>query len=96
MRAVTTWLDADRRSGEFGPNGVDLNDVAGGDGVLFVRDGVGLAGRGVAARIGADEAVEFLNSLDIDDEVGLTGSGPVALGVLPFRPGAAAKLIVPA
>ena len=30
----------------------DLNDVAGGDGYLFVRDGVGVAGRGVAARVG--------------------------------------------
>jgi hypothetical protein len=29
---------------------LDLNDVAGGDGYLFVRDGVGIAGRGVAAR----------------------------------------------
>ena len=43
MRAVTVPLDtvAD------GP--VDLNDVARGDGYLFVRDGVGFAGRGVAA-----------------------------------------------
>ena len=30
---------------------LDLNDVAAGDGVLFVRDGVGLAGRGVVARV---------------------------------------------
>ena len=30
---------------------VDLNDVARGDGYLFVRDGVGIAGRGVAARV---------------------------------------------
>ncbi|MCU1394516.1 MAG: isochorismate synthase [Ilumatobacteraceae bacterium] len=85
MRAVTTWLDDD----------VDLNDFAGGDGYLFVRDGVGLAGRGVAARIDADEAVAYLAEMDGDDVVGLPGSGPVAIGVLPFRPGAAAKLVVP-
>ena len=30
---------------------LDLNDVARGDGFLFVRDGVGFAGRGVAARV---------------------------------------------
>ena len=30
------------------------------DGYLFVRDGVGFAGRGVAARVPVDEAVEFL------------------------------------
>ena len=85
MRAVTTWLEAD----------VDLNDFAGGEGYLFVRDGVGLAGRGVAARIDADEAVAFLAEMDGDDEVGLPGAGPVAIGVLPFRPGASAKLVVP-
>jgi isochorismate synthase len=85
MRAVTTWLDDD----------VDLNDFAGGDGYLFVRDGVGLAGRGIAARVEADEAVEFLAGIDTADHVGLPGSGPIAIGVLPFRPGAAAKLVVP-
>ena len=41
MRAHTRLLDHD----------VDLNDIAGGDGYLFVRDGVGVAGRGVAARV---------------------------------------------
>ncbi|MCU1399437.1 MAG: isochorismate synthase [Acidimicrobiales bacterium] len=86
MRAVTTWLEGD----------VDLNDFAGGEGYLFVRDGVGLAGRGVAARVEADEVVEYLAGMDGDDEVGLPGSGPVAMGVLPFRPGASAKLVVPA
>ncbi len=85
MRAVTTWLDDD----------VDLNDFAGGDGYLFVRDGLGLAGQGVAARIEADDAVRFLADMDCADHVGLPGSGPVAIGVLPFRPGASAKLVVP-
>ena len=40
MKAFTRPLDHD----------VDLNAVARGDGFLFVRDGVGVAGRGVAAR----------------------------------------------
>ncbi len=34
--------------------------VAGGDGYLFVRDGVGLAGRGVAARVAVADAAEVL------------------------------------
>jgi len=89
MRAVTRWYD--------GPDGegVDLNDFAGGDGYLFVRDGVGLAGRGIAARIDADEALEFLAEMDGEDHVGVAGSGPIAIGVLPFKPGASAKLVVP-
>ena len=36
---------------------VDLNDVARGDGYLFVREGVGLAGRGVAARAASTRRV---------------------------------------
>ena len=86
MRAVTRVLDED----------IDLNDFAGEDGFLFVRDGVGLAGRGVAARIEADSAIEFLAAIDYLDSVGVAGCGPIAMGVLPFKPGASAKLIVPA
>lgn len=86
MRAVTTWFEGD----------VDLNDVAAGDGYLFVRDGVGFAARGEAARVDADDAVAFLAAMDCDDHVGRTGSGPIAIGVLPFRPGAAAKFVIPA
>jgi menaquinone-specific isochorismate synthase len=84
MRAVTAPLDTD----------LDLNDVARDDGYLFVREGVGFAGRGVAARIPIDDAVSFLAAIDHDDRVGDT-SGPIALGALPFLPGAPAELIVP-
>ncbi len=86
MHAVTTVFDED----------VDLNDFAGDNGFLFVRDGVGLAGQGVAARVEADAVVEFLAAMECDDHVGLAGCGPVALGVLPFKPGASAKLVIPA
>ena len=74
---------------------LDLNDVARGDGYLFVREGVGFAGRGVAARVPIDEAVEFLTAIEHEDEVGET-HGPIALGALPFFPGAPATLVVPA
>jgi isochorismate synthase len=74
---------------------VDLNDVAAGHGFLFVRDGVGLAGRGVAARIGVDEVADVLAAIERDDSVGEPGCGPVALGVLPFLPGAPAELVIP-
>ena len=84
MRAVTTALD----------DALDLNDVAGPDGYLFVRDGVGFAGRGVAARVPIDEAVAFLASIDHDDRVGAT-PGPIALGAVPFLPGSPAALTVP-
>jgi menaquinone-specific isochorismate synthase len=72
---------------------VDLNDIAGGDGMLFVRNAVGVAGRGVAATVPVDEAADFLADLDHDSTV--AGMGPVALGSVPFVPGAAADLVVP-
>ncbi|MEO6651187.1 MAG: isochorismate synthase [Ilumatobacteraceae bacterium] len=84
MRAITVPLDTD----------LDLNDVARGDGFLFVRDGVGFAGRGVAARIPVDEAVAFLAAIEHDDRVGHT-NGPIALGAIPFLPDAPGELSVP-
>ena len=84
MKAVTVPLDTD----------LDLNDVARGDGYLFVRDGVGFAGRGVAARVPVDEAVAFLDAIEHDDRVGDT-NGPIALGAVPFLPDSPADLVVP-
>lgn len=75
---------------------LDLAAFAGHDGVLFVRDDVGLAGRGVALRGPADEVVGALAAMAVDDEVGVPGCGPVAFGALPFQPGAAVELVVPA
>ena len=88
MKAVTRPLSA------YTDRGVDLNDVAGGDGMLFVRNAVGIAGRGVAATVPVDDAVGFLADLDHDSTV--PGVGPVALGSVPFVPGSPADLVVPA
>lgn len=85
LHAVTTPITGD----------VDLNDVAGEDGYLFVRDGVGVAGRGVAARVGGD-AVAVLAAIDHDDRAGLAGCGPVAIGCVPFVPGSEPQLVIPA
>lgn len=85
MRAVTAPLEQE----------LDLNDVARGDGYLFVRDGVGFAGRGVAARVPIDDAVGFLADIEHDDRMGGT-NGPIALGALPFLPDSRADLVVPA
>jgi menaquinone-specific isochorismate synthase len=83
MRAVTRHLDT----------AVDLNDVAGADGYLFVREGVGFAARGVAARVPLGEVPAVLAAIDHRDEVG--GVHPVALGCVPFEPGAPTELVIP-
>lgn len=87
MRAVTRPLSA------YVDGPLDLNDVAAGDGLLFVRNAVGIAGRGVAARVGVDEAVALL--ADIDHDTTVDSGGPVALGCVPFLPGSPAELIIP-
>ena len=84
MRAVSRPLDRE----------VDLNDIARGDGYLFVRDGVGVAGRGVAARVPIDDVAGVLAAIEHDDRTG--GARPLALGVVPFKPGAPCDLIIPA
>jgi len=81
-----------RRLEELSDVRVDLNDVAAGDGCLFVRDGIGLAGRGVAARLDLDGAVDVLRSIEHDTSV--EEHGPVAIGVVPFRPGSPAKAVL--
>jgi len=84
MRAVTRLLS----------DSVDLNDVAGGGGYLFVRDGVGVAAQGVLRRVSFASAEEVLSCIDHDDRSELN-LAPLALGVLPFNPEDPADLIIP-
>jgi menaquinone-specific isochorismate synthase len=74
-------------------NDVDLNDIAAGDGYLFVRDGVGIAGRGVAARVPLSDVAGALSAIDHVDEVG--DVHPVAIGCVPFEPGTPCELVIP-
>ncbi len=92
LRALTRPVEGD----------VDLVAVAGETGHLWVRDGHGFAGRGVARRIqippgdpaGAAERVRAaLEAIQV--EPGAPGPGPVALGALPFDPRLSGWLVVP-
>ncbi|MET0324777.1 MAG: isochorismate synthase [Ilumatobacteraceae bacterium] len=90
MRAVTRLADDATAA-------LDLSDIARGDGFLFARDGVGLAGRGIAARASTDEMPTLLASIDHDDRTGGGDPvGPVAIGWLPYDPTTPGELIVPA
>jgi len=85
VKARTIRLDGD----------VDLLDVAGSDGLLFVQDGVGLAGRGAALRVPVEKAEAALAAIDVDDDVGAPGCGAVAFAALPFEPDAPAEVVIP-
>ena len=78
MRATTRLL-SDAEALE-----IDLNAIARGDGMLFVRDGFGFATRGMAARVPSHEAKSFLEHIEVVDDVNAPGSGPVLLGAIPF------------
>jgi menaquinone-specific isochorismate synthase len=83
----------------------DLVRVAGADGFVLEREGVGLAGRGVALRIplpdglssaeGVADVGALLGAIETEDDVQRPGCGPVAVGALPFSPTEPASLVVP-
>ena len=57
---------------------VDLNDFAGGDGLLFVRDGVGFASRGIRARGNARQIQQMLDNIEYEQSTYPIGVGPVS------------------
>lgn len=74
----------------------DLLDALGPDGFVWCEGDAGLATAGVAAIVPADRVSEALAAVTVDDEVARPGSGPLAVGALPFAPGAAGALVIPA
>ncbi len=83
---------------------VDLLDVCGDGGVVWIHNDHGFAGHGVAREIpvttsdpaGAADAVDAaFAGIEHDDMLGVRGAGPVAVGALPFDPGASGTLVIP-
>ena len=88
-------------------NAPDLLESLGPGGFAWLHDGTGLATSGVAARVrvgpggdrfrtAADEVGELLAAIDVEDPLRLPGTGPVAVGALPFNGQVAGELVVPA
>jgi menaquinone-specific isochorismate synthase len=91
LRARSVWLEPTAP--------VDLLAVAGPDGWLWQRDGTGFAGRIPIPGGLADAATTVgaaLTAIETDDEVGVAGSGALAVGALPFDPAEPLELVVPA
>lgn len=82
MRATTRLLS--EVSSRYAIDQIDLNSFAGSEGMLFVRNGIGVATHGIAAQLASRDAKEFLASIQIDDSVKAPGSGPVLIGSIPF------------
>ena len=89
MRAVTRSLS------HFTDKQLDLNNFARGDGYLFVRDGVGVAGRGVAARVEPNKVIEFLQKIAHENLSGISDVGPIAIGCIPFESSNPHEFVIP-
>ena len=74
---------------------IDLNDVAGANGFLFVRDGVGFAGVGISARLHANNARTLLSEIERSPDNVPIGVGPIMFGSVPFDTSANADFILP-
>ena len=85
----------------------DLLDVLGREGFAWLHDRAGLATAGVAVRIpvgpgpgrfreAAAAVDELLAGADVDDPLRLPGTGPLAVGAVPFADDVAGELVVPA
>jgi len=75
----------------------DLNTVCRGDGFLFVRDGVGVAGREAIKGVSEKDAMSFLSSLSQSrfSDPRLMNRGPVLFALVPFSPSQPAEFILP-
>jgi menaquinone-specific isochorismate synthase len=89
---VTAGLHARTVPLEYGPDALEFD---GGPTVLFDRPGLTLVGWGTAQLVAATEAAAALATIPCDDTVGAIGSGPVALGALPFTDAFAGHLVIP-
>ncbi len=83
---------------------VDLVELAGESGLVWQRGRSGFAGRGTAITVpvtagdptsSAAAAHAVLATIEVDDHLDLPGTGPVALGALPFDPALDGSLAVP-
>lgn len=74
----------------------DLLDALGPDGFCWLDGGAGIVTAGVAAIVPARHAAQTLREIATDDPLRLPGTGPVAVGALPFDPSAPATVEIPA
>ena len=75
----------------------DLNNVCGGNGFLFVRDGVGFAAQGIASKTDDVLTRELLSNSQHSGhhtDSDIADIGPVAFGLVPFLPYAPSQFVI--
>jgi menaquinone-specific isochorismate synthase len=89
------------------PDPGELLDALGPDGFAWLQEGAGMVTSGVAARVvvetgpgriarAAAEVAALLGGIETDDPLRLPGTGPLAVGALPFSDAVPGTLVVPA
>ena len=75
----------------------DLNTVCRGDGYLFVRDGVGVAGRDAVQTVSESDSMTFLKSISPSrlSDPSISNCGPILFSLVPFSPSQPAEFILP-
>ena len=76
--------------------GRDLLDDLDADGFAWWHHGMQLVASGIAARVAPGDAEASLRAIDTTDPLELAGTGPLAVGALPFDPDAPSSLVIPA
>ena len=62
----------------------------------WLHHGIRLVGTGVAARVAPGDTAEALATIEVEDPLGLPGTGAIAVGALPFDPARDGELVIPA
>lgn len=92
MTAPTAALHARTVPLDYGPDALQFDASPT---VLFDRPGLTLVGWGTAELVEAHEAHAALAAIACDDAVGGPGTGPIAIGALPFTDAMAGYLVIP-
>lgn len=74
----------------------NLFDELAPDGFAWVTGSTRFVTSGTVARMPASAAAEVLSSLTVEDDVQCPGSGPIAVGALPFYGTESGELVIPA
>ena len=78
MRAFTKLVS------EITDKQLDLTGFAGDDGFLFTKNEFGVATQGVAMKVKPPDVLSTLQAIDHQNLTKISGSGPIAIGCIPF------------
>jgi menaquinone-specific isochorismate synthase len=89
MRAVTKLVS------EFTDKQLDLTGFARDDGFLFTKNEFGVAAQGVAKKVKPSDVLSTLKAIDHQNLTRLSGSGPIAIGCIPFKTTQPHEFLIP-